>query len=48
MFFPFERTRSSFFRSMIETNPSLSILAMSPVLSQPSFVNSSAVFSGRL
>ena len=48
MFFPPAVTRMSFLRSVIVTNPSSSIVAMSPVRSQPSSSSTSAVASGSL
>ena len=48
MFFPPAVTMMSFLRSVIVTNPSSSIDAMSPERSQPSSPSTSAVASGSL
>ena len=48
MFFPPAVTRMSFLRSVIFTNPSASISAMSPEWSQPSGSSTAAVASGSL
>ena len=46
MFFPFELTMISFFRSVIFRKPSPSMMPMSPVWNQPSGSIASAVASG--
>ncbi len=48
MFFPPAVTMMSFFRSVIVTKPSSSIVAMSPEWSQPSGSSTAAVASGSL